>query len=131
MRVALSIPVEFDGATFHLLVPDKIMARLLPAVMRGLHSVPEELAVALQSGNAGEADASALLGLIGDPELLLVAGEAFDVGCTGWSGVTGAEGDVACDKAGKAAVPLLSKLLIVVMYIVQQQALAQKKETPT
>ncbi len=131
MRVALSIPIEYDGATFDMLIPDAVMARLLPAVMRGLQAVPEELAGALQSGNASEEDGAALMGLMGDPELLSLASEAFDRGCSGWHGVEVGDGaPLVFGTNGKAAIPLLAKLLIVVTYIMEQQALSAKKEPP-
>lgn len=134
MRVALSIPVEHDGATFEVLMPDAVMARLLPAALDLLMSLPAEAQAALAAGGTPEdTEGKQRLGLaLLQPDLLALFAEAFDAGVVAWDGVAAEDGSpLACGPKCKAYIPITDKLSIVLAFIGRQQVLAAKKEPAT
>lgn len=132
MKVALSIPVDVEDAGFEFLMPDAMMARVLPAMLQVLVRMPDDDQAQIMAGTATEAMQAQLGFAMLDASLLQLAGEAFDAGVIAWEGIEAEDGSpLACSDKNKRYIPLLTKLFAVFSYVLKQQVLAGKKDVPT
>lgn len=131
-RVALSVPVEVDGATYEFLMPDADMAEVLPAALGLLMGLPGDAQAALIGGEMTQAATAQLGMLLLQPDLLRTFAAGFDAGVIEWQGVEAADGSpLACSDKNKRYIPLFDKLLAVLAFVGTQQVLAAKKEPAT
>ncbi len=107
----LRVQVEWEGATFEFISPDRAMGEVVRAMT--VSGMVDLVPGAIPS------------------DIIPLLPDVFEEGCVAWSGVEDADGKaLRCDRETKRAIPFIDKVQIASKYMEALEELQAGKEPP-